>query len=407
MYKQNMIFATTIKMALKGLMANKLRSILAMLGIIIGVGAVISMLAIGAGAKKMIMSRISSMGTNLLVLQPGQEESHGVRTATDKKLTLDDAKAVLAEVDSVEAISPVVQGRAQLKFFNMNTQTNVIGGAATYSQIRDYEIDKGRFFSETEAENLAHVVVLGPQTGDDLGLPDNPIDETIKLNGINFRVIGVFKTKGSAGFFNPDDQAIIPYTTAMRSVFGVDNLREVDIQIKQGQDLKQAESDISDVIRKHHKITFPKPDDFHVRNQADIVAMATESNQTFTVLLGSIASISLLVGGIGIMNIMLVTVTERTREIGVRKAIGAKDRDILRQFLIEAFIMSIIGGVFGLIFGLGLSVVIGHTTQFQTVVQIPGAILALTFSMAVGIFFGWYPARRAASLDPVDSLYYE
>jgi putative ABC transport system permease protein len=402
-----MIFATTIKMALRGLLANKLRSFLAMLGIIIGVGAVISMLAIGAGAKKQIMSRISSMGTNLLVVRPGQEEHGPVHSADVENLTVEDAKGILAGIDSVDQVAPVVMRSAQLKFYNKNTSSSVVGTSATYSLIRDYKIDKGRFFTDAEAENLAHVIVLGPQTAIDLGLPDDPIDEVVKLNGINFRVVGVLKSKGDMGWSNPDQQVIIPYTTAMKSVFGLDSLREIDIQIKPSADLKIAEQEVTALMMKQHKITGEGKEDINVRNQADIIAMATESNKTFTVLLGSIASISLLVGGIGIMNIMLVTVTERTREIGVRKAIGAKDKDILSQFLIEALIMSIIGGVIGLAFGFGAANLIGKTTQFETVVQIPSAIVALSFSMAVGIFFGYYPARRAAMLEPVDSLYYE
>jgi putative ABC transport system permease protein len=402
-----MIFATTIKMALRGLLANKLRSFLAMLGIIIGVGAVISMLAIGAGAKKQIMSRISSMGTNLLVVRPGQAEQHGVRSGDVENLTIEDAKAILAGIDSVDKVAPVVMRNAQLKFYNKNTNSSVVGTSATYGQIRDYKIDKGRFFTDMEAENLAHVIVLGPQTATDLGLPDNPIDEIVKLNGINFRVVGVLKTKGDQGWFNPDSQVLIPYTTAMKSVFGLDSLREIDIQVKQSGDLKKAEEDVTTLMMKQHRITAEGKEDFNVRNQADIIAMATESNKTFTVLLGSIASISLLVGGIGIMNIMLVSVTERTREIGIRKALGAKKRIIMWQFLVESMFISSIGVTLGVLVSMGLSMVVHSATKLPVHISTWVLFLAVGFTVTIGLFFGLYPASKAARLDPIEALRYE
>ncbi|MCD6217375.1 ABC transporter permease [bacterium] len=398
---------TTIKMALKGLYANKLRSFLAMLGIIIGVGAVISMLAIATGAKREMMDRITSMGTNLLVVRPGQLGSHGVMSGTRQNLTVDDAKALLNEVNAIEQVAPVVSSNAQVKYFNKNSRVNVTGTAITYQTIRDYHLEKGRFFSESEVNSTARVAVLGPQTVEDLELPDNPIGEKIKLKGINFRVVGVLKSKGDMGWYNPDNQVLIPYTTAMKIVFGFDSLREINIQVNNSDALMEVETAAAVVLKKRHKIAPGQEDDFYIRNQADFIEMVSETNRTFAILLGSIASISLLVGGIGIMNIMLVTVTERTREIGIRKAIGAKDRDILRQFLIEAIIISGIGGIIGVAAGFEASRIIGNATQFQTVVEPSGVILALSFSVAVGIFFGYYPARRAALLDPVESLYYE
>jgi len=402
-----MILMTTIKMALKGLYANKLRSFLAMLGIIIGVGAVISMLAIATGAKREMMDRITSMGTNLLVVRPGQLGSHGVMSGTRQNLTVDDAKALLNEVNAIEQVAPVVSSNAQVKYFNKNSRVNVTGTAITYQTIRDYHLEKGRFFSESEVNSTARVAVLGPQTVEDLELPDNPIGEKIKLKGINFRVVGVLKSKGDMGWYNPDNQVLIPYTTAMKIVFGFDSLREINIQVNNSDALMEVETAAAVVLKKRHKIAPGQEDDFYIRNQADFIEMVSETNRTFAILLGSIASISLLVGGIGIMNIMLVTVTERTREIGIRKAIGAKDRDILRQFLIEAIIISGIGGIIGVAAGFEASRIIGNATQFQTVVEPSGVILALSFSVAVGIFFGYYPARRAALLDPVESLYYE
>jgi len=400
------MFKVTLKMALKSLLANKLRSFLAMLGIIIGVGAVISMLAIGAGAKRQIMNRISAMGTNILMVQPGQEGFHGVRSDQDN-LTLDDAEALMSSVPAIQQISPVVRGSTQLKYFNKNARVDVMGTAMTFASLRNYEVEKGRFFSDAEVSNMARVAVLGPTTADNLGFLDTDIGDLIKLKGISFRVIGILKEKGSQGFFNPDDVAIIPYTTAMKVVFGLDNLREIDIQAKANFDLTKVENDVATVLRKAHRLRPEQENNFHVRNQADIIETASEFNKTFTMLLGSIASISLLVGGIGIMNIMLVTVTERTREIGVRKAIGAKDRDILRQFLIESVIMSGIGGLIGVAAGVGSSLIIDKVSEFTTYIELPAIILSLSFAMIVGVFFGYYPARRAAMLDPIKSLYYE
>jgi len=401
-----MMLKVTLKMALKSLLANKLRSFLAMLGIIIGVGAVISMLAIGAGAKKQIMTRISAMGTNILIVSPGQEGFHGVRSAEDN-LTLDDAEVLMNSVPAIQQISPVVHGSAQLKFSNKNARTEIMGTAMTFASIRNYQVEKGRFFAEAEVENMARVVVLGPQTAENLGILDTDIGQVIKLKGISFKVIGILKAKGNQGWFNPDDQALIPFTTAMKVVFGLENIREIDIQASPGVNLSKVENDVSVVLRKQHKLRPEQENNFHVRNQADIIETASEFNKTFTMLLGSIASISLLVGGIGIMNIMLVTVTERTREIGVRKAIGAKDRDILRQFLIESVIMSGIGGLIGVAAGVGSSLIIDKVSEFTTYIELPAIIISLSFAMIVGIFFGYYPARRAAMLDPIKSLYYE
>lgn len=402
-----MPLATTIKIALKSLLANKLRSFLAMLGIIIGVGAVISMLAIGAGAKEEVMSQIAMMGTRLLVIRPGQPGMRGVSSGSYQNLTIDDAAAILSEIEGVEEVTPVVSDNAQVKYFSENVRTNVIGVAITYLSIRNYSVEKGRNFTEAEVQNRARVAVIGPDTAEQLGFSDGKIGEDIKVNGINFQVVGILKAKGSEGWYNPDDRVLIPYTTAMGSVFGMDSLDEIDIQAYPDASLVTVEEDVTGLMRKRHSIALADEDDFHLRNQADLIETASEFNRTFTILLGAIASISLLVGGIGIMNIMLVTVTERTREIGIRKAIGAKDRDILTQFLLEALIMSVISGLIGVGVGLGTSDLINATTEFATSVQPSGVIIALSFALAVGIFFGYYPARRAAMLDPIESLYYE
>ena len=402
-----MLFWTIVKVGFRSLMASKLRSLLAMLGIIIGVGAVISMLAIGAGARKQIMSRISAMGTNLLIVRPGQSGSHGVMSGTVQNLTLQDAEALLAEADGVSSLAPVVGGNAQVKFADKNSRTSIVGTSVTYFPIRDFKVEKGRMFTEPEVDAMGRVAILGPQTVSDLFGENDPLAEIVKINGINFKVIGVLKSKGDQGWYSPDDQILMPYTTAMKQVFGLDHLREIDVQAKEESNLTKVQEAVTSVLRKRHRLQADKPDDFQIRNQADVVETANQVAQTFTFLLGGIGSISLLVGGIGIMNIMLVTVTERTREIGVRKAIGAKNKNIRLQFLLEALIISGLGGVIGVCAGVAAARVIGSLSQFSTAVELRSVLLALSFSGMVGVFFGWYPARRAANLDPIEALRYE
>jgi putative ABC transport system permease protein len=403
-----LLFWTIIKVALKTLWGNKLRSFLAMLGIIIGVGAVISMLALAAGASSQVMGRITAMGSNLLVIRPGQHRRHGVRSGSRRTLKLEDAQAIIENVEGVAEVAPVVMGGAQLKYYNKNTSCNVVGTSITYFPIRNFEVEKGRAFTEVECERMARVAVLGPTTAEALFEKNDPLGETIKVKGISFRVVGVLKSKGDQGWFNPDDQALVPYSTAMKQLLGVDYLREVDISVADDADQKKVLTDIKKLLRKRHRLAPEAEDDFYVRNQAEILEMASAALQTFTILAGCIAGISLLVGGIGIMNIMLVTVAERTREIGVRKAIGARDRDILGQFLFESILISALGGVLGI--GLGALISAGVSFAFKdftAVVQPSSVILALTVSASVGIFFGFYPALRASWLDPIEALRYE
>jgi len=402
-----MLFWTIIKVALKSLFANKLRTFLAMLGIIIGVGSVISMLAIGAGAQKQVMERIASMGTNLLIIHPAQRGLRGVMSDTSQRLKLEDAKAILEKVPGVFQVAPVVRASSQIKYFNKNIKTNVIGSSMTYFPIRNYIIEKGRSFAEDEVDRMARVAVIGPTTSENLFGEKSPVGERVKIKGINFSIVGVTKAKGSQGWRNPDDQVTVPYTTAMKQLFGLDYIQEIDIQAEDNAVLGKIQKESTVILRRQHGLVEAMPDDFHFHNQAEIVETASEVTRTFTFLLGGIACISLIVGGIGIMNIMLVTVTERTREIGVRKAIGAKNRDILLQFLIEAIILSCLGGIIGVTIGISAAQMIEKWTQFVTVAKLSSILLALSFSVAVGIFFGYYPARRAAQLDPIESLRYE
>ena len=405
-----MLFWNIIKVALKSLLANKLRSFLAMLGIIIGVGAVIAMLALGAGAQKQILDRMTAMGTNLLIIRPGNRGTGGVMSGTQQNLTLEDAQAVASDLAGVGGVAPVVGGNAQVKYMNRNNRVAITGTAPTYFAIRSFTIERGRPFTDSEAERLARVTVIGPTTAENLFETDEPLGKAIKVNGVNFTVIGVLKSKGDQGWFNPDDQVLIPYSTAMKQVFGVDYLREIDIQAADDADITQLQKDTTTLLRRRHRLQTDAPDDFNIRNQAEMLETVSAMSDTFSILLGGIASISLLVGGIGIMNIMLVTVTERTREIGVRKAIGAKDRDILGQFLIEAILMSGIGGVIGVGAGIGaarLLPLIPRFSSFTTVVTPFSVIISISFAAAVGIFFGFYPAYRAAILNPIDALRYE
>lgn len=402
-----MLFYTVLLVALKSLFSNKLRTFLSMLGIIIGVGAVISMLALGAGAQKQVLDSVTSLGTDLLIIRPGQAGSRGIALGNQDNLTLEDAKRLINSVSGISQVTPVVSGSVQMKYFNRNVRTNLTGAAITYFPIRNFELEKGRTFTEGEVNGRSRVAVLGPVTVENLFGSEDPLEKTIKIKGINFKIIGVLKRKGDQGWFNPDDQAIVPYTTAMKQILGVDYLREIDIQVAQGADLTAVMENATFALRKSHRLQPDTPDDFNIRNQAEFLETASSFSRVFTILLGSIASISLLVGGIGIMNIMLVTVTERTREIGVRKAIGAKEKDVLLQFLLEALMLSVVGGLIGVFLGLAAAVIIDKVTDFPTIIQLPSILLALTFAVSVGVFFGYYPAYRAAKLDPIEALRYE
>jgi putative ABC transport system permease protein len=402
-----MLFWMIIKVSIKSLMANKLRSILAMLGIIIGVGAVIAMLAIGTGAKQQVLDRISAMGTNLLIIRPSPKGTAGVISGTQLNLTDDDARTVLDKIDNVKSIAPVVGRNFQVKYLNENTNTQILGCTPTYLAIRDFEIDTGKMFTDFDVDHWNRVAVLGPVTASNLFAFSDPVGQTIKINGVNFEVIGVLKSKGDQGWFNPDDQVIVPYTVDMHILMGVDFLREIDVQCTPGSDLETVQSDIYSLMRQRHKIQTGGPDDIMIQNQAEFVQAFSDTATMFTFLLGTVGGISLLVGGIGIMNIMLVTVTERTREIGIRKALGAREFDILSQFLIEAMIMSGVGGLTGMGMGVGVAHLVGAYTPFVTIVRIYSIVLALVFSAMVGIFFGSYPAYRASKLDPIEALRYE
>ena len=401
------------KVGLKALLANKLRSFLAVLGIVIGVAAVISMLALGAGTRDSILRRVSGMGADLLIVRPGQAGRGGVMSGSAQTMTIEDALAIAEKVSGVRRVSPVVSGSQQLKYFNKNAQAIIYGAAPTYFGIRNFELDHGRVFTDFEVERLARVAVLGPTTAENLFGRDEPVGEAIKIKGVNYQVIGILKSKGDQGWDDPDDQAIIPISTAMKQLLGVTRIREIDVQTEGGEgDNAQVAREVEILLRERHRLTRDQESDFSVRDQSEIIDMAKSFGSTLTILLGSLGGISLLVGGIGIMNIMLVTVAERTREIGLRKAIGARERDILTQFLFESVLVSGCGGAIGVVTGVGAAAVIPVIasmagTEFVTLVETVSILLALGVSVGVGMFFGYYPAKRAARLDPVEALRYE
>jgi putative ABC transport system permease protein len=402
-----LIVWTIVKVALKSLWASKLRSALAMVGIIIGVWAVIAVLSLVEGTRQIMFDQLSALGTNLLVISPGQRGSGGVMSGIQENLKLPDAEAILHAIPQIRAVAPVVRGNVQVKYFNHNSRSTALGTGPTYFSIRDFVVEQGRALTDADTDGLARVAVIGPVTATNLFGDLEPLGQFVKLNGINFRVVGVLKAKGDQGWFNPDDQIIIPYTVAMKQVMGLTYLQEIDIHADDPSDLDTIQKQATALLRQRHHIADDAASDVNIFNQADVLKFFTVAAHVMTFLLGGTAGISLMVGGVGIMNIMLVTVTERTREIGVRKAIGAKNRDILIQFLLEAIVMSGVGGLIGL--GLGLATVwaVTSTTTFHLAVQPLSVIVGIGFSALVGTFFGLYPAWRASRLDPIEALRYE
>jgi putative ABC transport system permease protein len=400
----------TLRIALKALARNKLRAFLTMLGIIIGVGAVIAMVAIGEGAKATIRAQIAGLGTNVLVVMPGTSNQAGVRAGFGSVNTLvdGDTRAILREVRAVAYVSPVLRRPEQLVAGNLNWGTLVQGVAPEFQLIREWQVSEGRYLHDGDLESAARVAVLGQTVARNLFGNDDPIDALIRIRNIPFRVIGVLAPKGQTGQgTDQDDTVMIPYTTMQKRLMRITWLQSIVVKAVNAERVPEAQEQITALLRQRHRIGPDREDDFNVRNLSDIAEAATTTARVMAVLLGSVASISLLVGGIGIMNIMLVSVTERTREIGIRMAVGARSRDIMLQFLVEAVVMAAIGGIIGILLGIGSSEVIKDWAQWPTLIDPAIVAIAFLFSGAVGVFFGFYPAKKAANLDPIDALRYE
>ncbi len=403
-------FFDYLRQALGAMAAHKMRSFLSILGILIGVAAVIAMLALGQGAKESIEKQLASLGSNLIQVMPGSSRIHGVSLGAGAvtRFTFQDVAAIEKVSDEVKRVSPSVSGKGQLVYGNKNWSTQVEGAGVNYAAIRAAIPVVGRFFTDDEVKMRNKVAVLGATVVEQLFGEANPIGETIKINLINFKVIGILPVKGAGGFHDQDDTVIIPVTTAMYRVFGKEYIDSISVEANNPETMDALQDSISNlIIKQHHLITGDEKDSFQIRNMADIKNALETTTKTMTLLLGSIAGISLLVGGIGIMNIMLVSVTERTREIGLRKAIGATNKDIMVQFLIEAVLMSFIGGISGILLGSGISVLITLFAGWTVKVSSFSIILATTFSLVVGVVFGLWPAQKASRLDPIEALRYE
>jgi len=394
------------------LSSNKVRSGLTILGIVIGIASVITLISIGQGASGSIQSSIQSIGSNLIIVSPGAQRGAGIVVSSGrgsaKSLKLSDAKAIASEVSGVKAVAAEVSGRYQIAAKGQNTNTAVDGTVPDYMTVRNLEIDSGVFISQQNIDNLSKVAVVGPSVRDDIfGTDTDPVGQTIKINKIEFKIIGLTKTKGGGGFGSQDNMIFIPISTAQRFLSGNEYVSLINVTAQDAGSTTSVQQDITDLLLQRHNIADPTLADFSTMNQSDILASATSITQTLTLLLSAIAGISLIVGGIGIMNMMLTSVTERTKEIGLRKAIGAKRQDINLQFFTEAITLTFIGGAIGIIFGWLAAFIISYFNILQATITLSSVMLAFGFCAIIGVIFGYYPARRASNLNPIDALRYE
>ena len=401
--------STLLKVASQSILKNKMRTLLTMLGIVIGVGAVIVMVAVGNGAQMMIKEQISSLGTNLIIVMPGSGQIGGARqgAGTFNRLSIEDAEKLKREGTLLSAVSPVVSTRTQVIGGQTNWRTTINGVSTDYLTIRDWNVTSGAFFDDTDVRAARKIAVIGATVASNLFPGSDPVGEQIQIGHSPFTVTGVLAAKGqSAGGQDQDDVILVPYTTAQNRLSGNIRIGQILASATNGDDIAAAQQEIEGIMREAHRLNGAE-DDFTVRNQTEIAQAATSTTKVMSGLLAAIASISLLVGGIGIMNIMLVSVTERTREIGIRMAIGARGSDVLTQFLVESVAMSVLGGLVGLAAGYGGAALLGHITGWTTSTPTSAVAIAVGFSAAVGVFFGFYPARKAAALNPIQALRYE
>jgi putative ABC transport system permease protein len=399
----------TAFISLRALRRNKMRSTLTALGIIIGVASVVALVAVGNGAQVRIQQQVASLGQNLLTIFAASSRTGGVNSGlgTASTITLGDAAAIAREVQDVVAVSPEISSSAQAIANGRNWSTSVVGESEDYLRIRDWSLAAGWMFSERDVRTAAKVAVIGSKTAAELFGPLNPVGQTVRVKNIPFVITGLLTSKGASIGQNQDDRIIIPYTTAMKRITGDKYVRSVNVQVGRADRMDVAQQQITALLRQRHRLQQGRDDDFNIFNQKEIADTAGQITRVVTLLLGAIASISLLVGGIGIMNIMLVSVTERTREIGIRIAVGAQPTAIKLQFLIEAMTLSLLGGLIGVLLGVGVSSLVGVFADFRAIVSISSVLLAFGVSFAIGVFFGFYPAQKAAALDPIEALRYE
>ena len=405
----------SMRIAVRSLRVNLMRSMLTMLGIIIGVGAVIAMVSVGAGAQARVAEQIQSLGSNLIIVLSGSSTSGGSRLGqgTQQTITMDDASAIAREVPAVQVAAPSVRGTAQIVYGNLNWSTGVQGVTPDYLEARDWPLDDGRSLTPEDLDGATKVVLMGQTTAINLFGDSDAIGQIIRVKNVPFTVVGLLSRKGQNSWGqDQDDIVLIPLSTAKKKVLGASRsnpraVGSISIKIRADEDMVEAESQIRSLLRQRHRLQPMQEDDFFLRNLSEVLQTQEESSKVLTYLLAAIASVSLLVGGIGIMNIMLVSVTERTREIGLRMAVGARGRDILAQFLVEAVTLSLIGGIIGIALGLGSSSAISYFAEWRTVVAPQSIAMAFFFAASIGIFFGFYPARKASRLDPIEALRYE
>ncbi|HEY0074316.1 MAG TPA: ABC transporter permease [Abditibacteriaceae bacterium] len=398
---------SNIWVALQSLTTNKLRSALTVLGITIGVLSVILCTAVGNGVRQQILGQVQALGSNSIIVFPGQQKRGGVAIGTKPSMKPKDAAAIRKECSSIVAVSATLQRPAQIKFGNKNSTTNIICTEPDYLVIQNFRVESGRFLTERDVSSMRKVCVIGKTTAQDLFGNDVPLGKMIRIQGVAFRIIGIMALKGSAMFGNPDDQVYIPVTAGMKLVFGVDYVTQLNAQVGEVTKNDQAKQELEKTLRKMHRLKDGDEDDFTILSQAELLRSVNVIGTALTLLLAGIASISLVVGGIGIMNIMIVSVTERTREIGIRKAVGARNRDILFQFLIESMTVTLLGGTIGILAGLGISNLIASLLGWSSIVSPFWIVASFASSTAIGVFFGIYPAYQASQLDPIEALRYQ